>query len=96
MGPLHRKMQNRNIDCVSRPAIWCCHMSCKICFELQANVEAAARELSRAVQEAHVAIEPLKGMAAGNRIEGAEHSLRLAGKTLEEHQAACKEYIAKP
>ena len=71
-------------------------MSCSICSELQANVEAAARELSRAVQEAHVAIEPIKGMAAGNRIEGAEHSLRLAGKALEEHQSNCAACAVKP
>ncbi len=70
-------------------------MSCKVCSELQANVEAAARELSRAVHEAHVAIEPIKGIAAGNRIEGAEHNLRLAGKALEEHQATCRECAVK-
>lgn len=64
-------------------------MSCKMCSELQANIEAAARELSRAVQEARAAIEPIKGMAAGNRIEAAEHNLRIAGKALEEHQAIC-------
>ena len=70
-------------------------MSCKLCSELQANVEAAARELSRAVQEAHIAIEPIKGIAAGNRIEGAEHTLRLAGKALEEHQAVCADSVVK-
>ena len=70
-------------------------MSCKICSELQANVEAAARELSRAVQEARVAIEPIKGIAAGNRIESAEHSLRVAGGELEKHQAHCEEALSK-
>ena len=69
-------------------------MSCKVCSELQANVEAAARELSRAVQEARVAIEPIKGIAAGNRIESAEHSLRVAGRELEDHQAHCEEVIS--
>lgn len=70
-------------------------MSCKVCSELQAKVEAAARELSRAVHEAHVAIEPIKGIAAGNRIEDAEYSLRLAGQALEEHQGACTDAAAK-
>lgn len=70
-------------------------MSCTICSELQANVEAAARELSRAVQEAHVAIEPIKGMAARNRIESAEESLRVAGKALEAHQADCTDYAVQ-
>jgi hypothetical protein len=70
-------------------------MSCKICSELQTNVEAAARELSRAVQEAHIAIEPIKGMAVGNRIEGAEYDLRRAGKILEEHQSACSDCVTK-
>lgn len=64
-------------------------MSCKICSELQLKVEAAARELSRAVHDAHVAIEPIKGIAAGNRIESAEDLLRTVGKDLEEHQDVC-------
>lgn len=64
-------------------------MSCKICSELQEKVEAAARELSRAVQEARTAIEPISGMAAGNRIEDAEDALRLCGNALREHQVTC-------
>ena len=70
-------------------------MSCRICSELQGNVEAAARELSRAVRESHVAIEPIKGMAVGNRIESAEQGLRVAGVALEQHQAICAECLAK-
>ncbi len=67
-------------------------MNCKVCSQLQATVEAAARELSRAVKEAQIAIEPIKGVAAGNRIQAAEANLRLAGKALEEHQAVCMEH----
>jgi hypothetical protein len=70
-------------------------MSCTVCSELQGKVEAAARELSRAVQESHVAIEPIKGIAAGNRIESAEVALRSAGLDLEQHQAVCAECLAK-
>jgi hypothetical protein len=65
-------------------------MSCKVCSELQANLEAAARELSRAVNDARVAIQPLAGVAAGNRIEDAERALRSAGEDLEKHQAVCE------
>lgn len=89
-------MQKTLVDEVRVVTITLLPMSCKICSELQAKVEAAARELSRAVQEAHVAIEPIKGIAAGNRIEGAEQSLRLAGKALEEHQPACPDCLTKP
>lgn len=67
-------------------------MSCKVCSELQANVEAAARELSRAVNDAKVAIQPIAGIAAGNRIEDAQRELRLAGENLAEHQANCAEH----
>ena len=66
-------------------------MSCKLCSELQANVEAAARELSRAVNDAKVAIQPIAGIAAGNRIEDAQQALRLADENLNAHQASCEE-----
>lgn len=66
-------------------------MNCAIRSELQAEVEAVARELSRAIQEALVAIEPFHAIAAGNRIEGAECGVRLAGKALIEHRAGCPE-----
>lgn len=66
-------------------------MSCRVCSELQANVEAAARELSRAVNDAKVAIQPIAGIAAGNRIEEAQRVLRLAGESLGAHQAICEE-----
>jgi hypothetical protein len=64
-------------------------MSCKVCSELQANIEAAARELSRAVNDAKVAIQPIAGIAAGNRIEDAQHVLRLADENFKAHQAIC-------
>jgi hypothetical protein len=66
------------------------HMSCKECSELQVNVEAAARELSRAVNDAKVAIQPIAGIVAGNRIEDAERALRVASDSLEAHQASCE------
>jgi hypothetical protein len=67
-------------------------MSCRICSELQANVELAARELSRAVNDARIAIQPIAGIAAGNRIEDAERALHSAGKNLETHLAVCEEH----
>ena len=66
-------------------------MSCKVCSELQANIEVAARELSRAVNDAKVAIQPIAGLAAGNRIEDAQQVLRLAGENFKAHQAICGE-----
>ena len=66
-------------------------MSCKVCSELQAKIEAAARELSRAVNDAKVAIQPIAGVAAGNRIEDAQQVLRLADESLKAHQAICEE-----
>ncbi len=71
-------------------------MSCKVCSELQANVEAAARELSRAVNDAKVAIQPLAGIAAGNRMEDAQRTLRTAGESLEAHQAICEQRSLRP
>lgn len=67
-------------------------MSCKICSELQANVEAAARELSRAQNDAKVAIQPISGVVAGNRIEDAQRTLRLAGEELDSHKSTCEEH----
>jgi hypothetical protein len=67
------------------------HMSCMECSKLQVNVEAAARELSRAVNGAKVAIQPIAGIVAGNRIEDAERALRVASQSLEAHQASCEE-----
>ena len=70
--------------------VWCSlKMPCEACSNLQAKLEAAARELSHAVNDARVAILPISGVAAGNRIEDAEQALRLAGQELEEHQARC-------
>lgn len=66
-------------------------MSCKVCSELQANIEAAARELSRAVNDAKVAIQPIAGLAAGNRIEDAQHVLRLADENFKAHRVICEE-----
>lgn len=75
-------------------AVWCVlDMPCEICSNLQAKLEAAARELSHAVNDARVAILPISGMAAGNRIENAEQALRLAGKELEDHQAQCSDPV---
>jgi hypothetical protein len=85
---LHRKMHGMICD----SAVWCgLNMPCETCTSLQARVEAAARELSHAVNDARVAILPISGMVAGNRIEDAERALRLAGKELEDHQAQCSD-----
>ena len=66
-------------------------MSCRVCSELQANVEAAARELSRAVNDAKVAIHSISGVVAGNRIEDAERLLRSAGEELDAHKSTCED-----
>jgi hypothetical protein len=85
---LHRKMHGMFCD----SAVWCgLNMPCETCTSLQARVEAAARELSHAVNDARVAILPISGLVAGNRIEDAERALRLAGKELEDHQAQCSD-----
>jgi hypothetical protein len=86
---LHRKVHDIFVDPHHR-GMYFSVMSCKVCSELQANLEAAARELSRAVNDARVAIQPIAGMAAGNRIEDAERALRSAGEDLEKHQALCE------
>lgn len=69
-------------------------MSCKTCSDLQLDIELAAREFSRAVQEARVAIHEIAGMAAGNRIEEAERKVRVATGALKMHQEHCDR--AKP
>ncbi|HEU5402751.1 MAG TPA: hypothetical protein VFU86_15425 [Terriglobales bacterium] len=64
-------------------------MHCDICSDLQRNVEAAAREMARAVHDAQVAIQPISGIAAGNRIEEAERALRAATDILNTHKRQC-------
>ncbi len=64
-------------------------MNCPTCNNLEFELQAAAREFSRAVQQAHVAIDGIAGMACGNRIEGAEEAVRIATHMLEQHRAEC-------
>jgi hypothetical protein len=67
-------------------------MSCKTCSELQHDIELAAREFSRAVQESQTAILPISGVVAGNRIEEAERTLRVASGILEMHKQHCPDF----
>ena len=64
-------------------------MSCRTCSDLQLDIELAAREFSRAVQESRVAIHEIAGMASGNRIEEAERRLQVASGVLKMHQEHC-------
>jgi hypothetical protein len=64
-------------------------MSCKTCSDLQLDIELAAREFSRAIQESRVAIHEIAGVASANRIEEAERTLRVATQILKMHQEHC-------
>ncbi len=64
-------------------------MNCPTCNNLQLEVQAAARELHRAVNESYVAVAGVSAIAAGNRIQGAEFTLRIVTAMLEKHQAEC-------
>jgi hypothetical protein len=66
-------------------------VNCKSCASLQERVELAARELSRAIRDAMIAIAPISGMVAGNRIATAESNLRLASGSLKKHQSNCSD-----
>ena len=68
-------------------------MSCKTCSELQHDIELAAREFSRAVQESQTAIRPISGVVAGNRIEEAERTIRIATGILEMHKQHCPDFL---
>lgn len=70
-------------------------MSCRTCSDLQLDIELAAREFSRAVQESRVAIHEIAGMASGNRIEEAERRLQIASGVLKMHQEHCDVVQAK-
>jgi hypothetical protein len=59
-------------------------MSCKTCSDLQFDIELAARDFSRAVQES-------RGIHAvsGYKIDEAERKLRVASRILDMHREHC-------
>ena len=84
-------MRNLETSCDQSGQVLAGGVNCKVCASLQEKVELAARELSRAIRDAMIAIAPISGMAAGNRIATAESNLRLASGSLKKHQSNCSD-----